>query len=113
MRLSGPLHLSAGSSATLRVLIGTDGARLKCQATDDDGKPMKAAIVLVADAPDSEPQLHWNVLAPGKYKVMAVNRDVTLPEDLEKLRAALGNAESIELAPKAKVELSLKALSID
>jgi hypothetical protein len=114
VRLSGPLHLGVGSSGTLRVLIGTDGATLKCQVRDDDGKPVEtAAIVLIPDAPDSEPQLHWNVIAPGKYKVMAVNRNVTLPGDLEKIRATLGNAQSVELAPKAKLELSLKAFSID
>jgi hypothetical protein len=114
VRLSGPLHLGAGSSGTLRVLIGTDGATLRCQARDDDGKPVEtAAIVLIPDAPDSEPQLHWNVIAPGKYKVMAVNRNLTLPEDLEKVHAMLGHAQSVELAPKAKLELSLKALSID
>ncbi|HUB77786.1 MAG TPA: carboxypeptidase regulatory-like domain-containing protein [Bryobacteraceae bacterium] len=114
VRLSGPLHLGVGSSGTLRVLIGTDGATLRCHATDDDGKPVEnAVIVLIPAVADGEPQLHWNVLAPGKYRVMAVNRNVTLAEDLDKIRAALGNAQSIELAPKAKLELSLKALSID
>jgi hypothetical protein len=112
--LSGPLHLAAGSSGTLRVLIGTDGATLKCRATDDDGKPVEeAAIVLVADAPGSEPQLQWNVLAPGKYKVIAVNRNITLPEDRERIRSALGNAQSVELSPNAKLELKLKVVSID
>ena len=45
--------------------------------------------------------------------MLAVNRAVTLTDDLEKINRALSNAQSIELAPNDKIELSLKALSID
>jgi hypothetical protein len=110
------LHLAPGSHGTLRLLLAIDGGSLTCNVVDANGKPISGATVVLIPADgvmQMPPAGGWKNLAPGKYRVLAVNRPVRLEEDLDKITLALSHAKDVEISAKATIEISLEPVSID
>lgn len=124
------LHL-AGTSGTLRIVLAPDPAIPTFQAIDAEGKPWQDAsfFVLIPESaataspiaalPDiltsdtlQQQRRPWQ-LAPGKYRALAVDRALQIPDDLDQLWKALSQAMPVELAPGARPTIILSVVSID
>ena len=107
----GKMHLAAGTSGTLRILVSAGGGTLHCKAPD-------ATIVLLREGDTGNPQIRpspatWENLAPGKFRVLAVTGPVSFPEDLDKLRAALFQGKEVEITARATLDITLDPISLN
>jgi len=105
------LHLAPGTSGTLHILVSADGGTLRCKAPD-------ATIVLMREGATGNPQImpspaNWQNLPPGKFHVLAVNRPLHFPEDLDKVLAAFSQGKEVEISARAALDITLDPISID
>ena len=125
--------LDAGASAgesRLRIVLARNGGTLAAKVADKDGNAIADARVLVLPTiVASEAALAaaivsgqcdqngvWtsNMLAPGKYYVLALARPRdNSPENIAKLWSSRTHFKEIELAPKSTVQVTLAPLSFD
>jgi hypothetical protein len=121
----GELRIAPGSAGTLHVVVGRGSAGLIVTVADSDGKPLADASVMVAPLTVStvgglarvrtRGQADQNgtftalILAPGKYRVVAMAQPVRwgVPEDLEKLLSVLFEASTVELGSKENRHITL------
>lgn len=118
------IHIAAGTSSTLRVVLDTAAGTLDGVVKGEDGKPLSSFVIIVA--PESEDRevarlnsfndsylgaRNWN-LPPGKYRVLAIDRPLS-NEELDKVWQVFSNATTVEIKPKSATQVSLTAVSID
>ena len=128
--IDGVLHLSPGTSGTLRIVVSQGGGAISAKVQDDDGHPVSdAVVVIVADRVetplqfsalagqgDADPAGNFisGTLAPGKYRVLALTRRYKpTEEEIAKLLALLPSAENVEVGPSATVRVTLHPVPID
>jgi hypothetical protein len=113
------LRLQAGSeigAATLRVTLATDGGTATIKATDDNGKPLPdtsicilpttsisdahLAAAAIVGTTDQDGVWKSEMLAPGKYYVLATDRSLTelSPELITAMRSAFTHATELDLS---------------
>jgi hypothetical protein len=125
MKFSG-----ADGDTPLRIVVGSDGARLAITVQDADSHAVPAATVLIMpEEVTSVASLAARLvlgeandrgvftsatLAPGKYSLLACTRPVRrTPEDLGKLFDARSKAQSVEVGPKATAAATIQPVSLD
>ncbi len=118
---------TAAGEATLRVILARDGGRINAKVADKDGNPVADAnVVILPESAASEAVLAaqmvsgqvdqngaWstNMLAPGKYYVLATQGPVLKsPEIVNKLWLARSKAKEVDLAPGATAQVTLLPL---
>ena len=118
---------TAAGEATLRVILARDGGKISAKVADKDGNPVADAnVVILPESAASEAVLAaqmvsgqvdqngaWttNMLAPGKYYVLATQGPVLKsPEIVNKLWLARSKAKEVDLAPGATAQVTLSPL---
>jgi hypothetical protein len=108
----------------LLIVLSPDGVRIGVKVTDKDGNPLpESNIALIPGSPDSEAALalsvltgktdlqgNWtsNLLAPGKYSVLATNSPLDESyESIENLWRSRTEAQTIDLAPGSAATMSV------
>jgi hypothetical protein len=81
---------------------------------DARSEPELAALRTVGQT-DRSGAYSSSALAPGKYYILATTSAVTnwSPETMTKLWRARTKAREVDLAPKAKVQLTLEPVAVD
>ncbi|MEO8097454.1 MAG: carboxypeptidase-like regulatory domain-containing protein [Acidobacteriota bacterium] len=128
--LRAPFHPgSAVGDAKLKVILAHDGGTLNAHVADKEGKPMADQFVILlpanitsevtfADAAISgqtDQNGSWTSasLAPGKYYVLASRTPFDrTPETIGGLWRARVKAKDIEIAPKARVDVTIEPIAI-
>ncbi len=126
----GILRIPPGSGGTLHVLMAHGMSALSLSVADSEGKPVpNASVVVVPEsvttvAALSRDAIHGKAdqngdysiksLPPGKYRVLATPQSVRwdAPEDLEKILLVMFQAQDVELASKATLQVTLAPVPI-
>lgn len=110
--------------SVLRVVAGSDGAKLNVNAADANGRPVPYAAIAIIPATagtverfaeatklgraDQSGAWKPGLLAPGRYLVLATNDPLDMKAyHIDKLWAARSRAKEIELKPNADLQVKL------
>ena len=126
-----PIEIKAGSEAELNIVISTRGAKIEGQVDAADGDPARAAILVApvgelhefarfyySVAADDHGKFRLLGLAPGKYKIFALEKlapvPLRSPEVADQLIALDGDyAQEIELLEDGTVEAHPKLIPLE
>jgi hypothetical protein len=124
------VRLAPGATGTLHLVMATDVSTIAVAVKDAQDNPVPgASVVLIPESvttaaalarltvrgqADQSGSYASPALAPGKYRVVATTQTVrwSVPEDLEKVLLAMLQAKSVEVAPKAKLEVTAEPVPI-
>ena len=122
------VHLSAGVTSALSIVLAQGGGTLTCQVAGADDSPLPDTPVLVV--PDETPAsfiplfasrglsdgngaFQASGLAPGKYRALALTRSYRdIPDDIEKIFALLPKADLVDVADKSDVRINVHPVAI-
>lgn len=121
-----PTGAAISGPGSLRIQLGTDGARINAKVSGKDGNPLpNISIAVFPAAPDSQSTLAatvrfgttdsqgvWNsgLLAPGNYAVLATDSAQNQPNSFETIEAlwlARAQAQTVDLAPGSTAPVTL------
>jgi protocatechuate 3,4-dioxygenase beta subunit len=128
--LRNPALLEGATRSEILVTIGTDGGSLRVAVNDRDGHPIPdahiyllPADILAEDATsaswiegqsDGEGVFEAATVAPGKYDVLAIQRQIsTVPEDVRALLAARTASTQVTVEPGKAAKVEVKQVRVD
>jgi hypothetical protein len=126
----GMLHLTAATSATLRIVAAQGGGTISAKVEDGDGHPVGGAgVVIVPEGVETAAQFagaaHPGIadlggnftsgtLAPGKYRVLALTHPYqATEEEIAKLLALLPSAQKVEVGRSGNVRVTLGTIAME
>ncbi len=129
--LHEPLRVgSAIGNGTLRVMVAPDGGYVSAKVADKDGNPVPDSYVLIMpSSANSEFTLAANLvsgqtdqngvyssdmLAPGKYLVLATSATVdSTPESIGKLLRCRNRAQEVDIAANGTAKITLPPVALE